>query len=234
MPQQNQFFSKEFMLTLYRELWEADTKTKIQFTLNYIETVKENYPLELVEYMTQTQLANIYFDQQEYEKALPLLKEINEKETPEKTAGKHLYTSLLIRTHRFLKNYKEALSVFEGAMEQQNQNPKAFKILDLLEDYVNLCEDAVWPFDPIYEPHIHQVIQDLGFPEKNLSTIELVRFLEQLNKTWNIRLGTIQVKEDISQEERNKLFQEYIQECPIQWYRDYASRCISPKINPQN
>lgn len=230
----NEFFSKDFILTLYRDLSDADTDTKIQFTLDYIETVKENYPPDLVDYLTKGKLSSIYFDHQEYEKALPFLKEINEKEAPEETSGKHLYTFLLIRTHRFLKNYKEALSVFEGAMEKQNQNPKAFEILDLLEDYVNLCEDAGWTFDPVYKPKIYRVIQDLGFPQKELPSTELVKFLKQLNKTWNIRLGKIQIKKEISKEEKKHLFYEYISECPIQWYRDYASRCISPKINPQN
>lgn len=227
MPHPNEFFSKDFILTLYRELQGVDTKTKIQFTLDYIETVKKNYSAELVEYMTQTQLASIYFDHQEYEKALPFLKEINEKEAPEETAGKHLYMLLLIRTHRFLKNYKEALSVFEGAMEKQNQNPKAFEILDLLEDYVKLCEEAGWTFDPVYKRKIQQVIQDLGFPQKELPSTELVKFLKQLNKTWNFHLVTIDIKKDISQEERNQLLREYVKECPIQWYRDYATRCIS-------
>ncbi|WP_297335931.1 hypothetical protein [Algoriphagus sp.] len=230
MPHPNEFFSKEFMLTLYRELWEADTETKIQFTLDYIETVQENYPPNLVDYLTKGQLSSIYFDHQDYEKALPFLKEINEQEAPEKTAGKHLYTLLLIRTYRFLKNYKKAFSVFKKAMEQQKQARKAFEILDLLEDYVNLCQDSGWSFDPIYQPNIHQVIQDLGFPPQDLPPMESVRSLKELNKTWNFRLGTIHLKKEISQEERNQLFQEYIQECPIQWYRDYASRCISSSI----
>ncbi|WP_100630215.1 hypothetical protein [Algoriphagus formosus] len=227
MPHSNEFFSKEFILKLYRELRDADTETKIQFTLDYIDTVKADYPLELVEYMTKTQLANIYFDQEEYKKALPLLEEINAQDAPKDTAGKHLYILLLIRTNRLLRNLNTAFSHLEQNLLPEKNQEEGFDTLDLLKEYVDLCHDADWEFDPRFQDKIDFVVESLGFEEKDLKPLEMIDFLDKTNLEWNVRMGKIILKKDIAGEEKTQLFEDFLMECPIRWYRDYVKDMIN-------
>lgn len=227
MPHPNEFFSKEFILKLYRELDNADTETKVQFTLDYIETVKADYPQELVEYKTKTQLANIYFHQEEYKKALPLLEEINALDAPKDTSGKHLYILLLIRTNRLLGNFKMALSLLEQNLLSEGSPDKGFDTLDFLEEYAKLCQDSRWEFDPRFQDKINFVVEILGFEDKGLQSLEMIDYLTQTNREWNIRMGKIILKKDISGEEKTQLFEDFLKECPIRWYRDY----VKDKIN---
>jgi hypothetical protein len=227
MPHPNEFFSKEFILKLYRELDNADTETKVQFTLDYIDSVKVDYPLELVEYMTKTQLANIYFDQEEYKKALPLLEEINALDTPKETAGKHLYILLLIRTNRLLGNLKAAFSLLEQNLLSEGNPDKGFDTLDFLEEYQKLCQDTGWAFDPRFKGKIDFVVESLGFEDKDLKPLEMIDFLAKTNLEWNVRMGKIILKKDITGEEKTQLFEDFLKECPIRWYRDYVKDMIN-------
>lgn len=224
MPHPNEFFSKEFTLKLYRELGDADIQTKVQFTLDYIDTVKEDFAPELVEYMTKTQLANIYFDHQEYEKAMPILEEIYEQEIPENTVLKHLYSLLLIRTHRLLKNYSRALTLLEENLISKNEEFQGFETLDFLEEYSLLCEVTNWSFDFKFEPCLTKVVLNLGFPDKPLRPLEKIDFLTETNRNWNIRLGQILANSTISQESKTELLKSFQQECPILWYKNLAEK----------
>ncbi|WP_439475437.1 hypothetical protein [Algoriphagus formosus] len=227
MPHSNEFFSKEFVLKLHRELRDADTETKVQFTLDYIDTVKADYPPELVEYMTKTQLATIYFDQEEYKKALPLLEEINAQDAPKDTAGKHLYILLLIRTNRLLGNLNTAFSHLEQNLLPEKNQEEGFDTLDLLKEYVDLCHDADWEFDPRFQDKIDFVVESLGFEDKDLKPLEMIDFLAKTNLEWNVRMGKIILKKDISGEEKTQLFEDFLKECPIKWYRDYVKDMIN-------
>ncbi|MBY5952809.1 tetratricopeptide repeat protein [Algoriphagus marincola] len=231
MPHPNEFFSKEFILKLYRELDNADTETKVQFTLDYIDSVKVDYPLDLVEYMTKTQLANIYFDQEEYKKALPLLEEINALDVPKDTAGKHLYILLLIRTNRLLGNFNAAFSHLEQNLLSEGNPDKGFDTLDFLEEYQKLCQDTGWAFDPRFKGKIDFVVESLGFEAIDLDSLEMIDFLAKTNLEWNVRMGKIILKKDISGEEKIELHEAFIKECPIEWYRAYSRKSIQQLNN---
>ncbi|GAB2482382.1 hypothetical protein [Algoriphagus taiwanensis] len=226
MPHPTEFFSKEFILKLYRELRDADTQTKVQFTLDYIDTVREDFAPELVEYMTKTQLATIYFDHQEYEKALPILEEINQLEIPENTNGSHLYSLLLIQTHRLLKNFSQAFILLEENLISKNEEIHAFETLDFLKEYAQLCKDANWTFDPTFEAFLTKVILHLGFPDKPLKPMEKIAYLAETNRIWNIRLGQIQANTTISEESRVELLKIFQRDCPIRWYRELTESWI--------
>lgn len=227
MPHPNEFFSKEFVLKLHRELRDADTETKVQFTLDYIETVKADYPIELVKYKTKTQLAYIYFHQEEFKKALPLLEEINELDVPKDTAGKHLYILLLIRTNRLLGNFNAAFSHLEQNLLSEGNPDKGFDTLDFLEEYQKLCQDTGWAFDPRFKAKIDFVVESLGFEAIDLDSLEMIDYLAKTNREWNIRMGKIILKKDISGEEKTQLFEDFLKECPIRWYRDYVKDMIN-------
>jgi len=226
MPHSNEFFSKEFVLKLHRELRDADTETKVQFTLDYIDSVKADYPFKLVEYMTKTQLANIYFDQEEYKKALPLLEEINAQDAPKDTAGKHLYILLLIRTNRLLGNLNTAFSHLEQNLLPEKNQEEGFDTLNLLKEYAELCHDADWEFDPRFQDKIDFVVESLGFEDKDLKPLEMIDFLAKTNLEWNFRLSKTLQKRDISGEEKIELQETFIRECPIEWYRAYSRKLI--------
>lgn len=204
----------------------AELDSKIQFLVEYIETVKEQYTPDLVDYLKKAQLSLFYFDHQQYENALPLFEEIATREAPKGTSGNHLYLLLLIRTHRLLKNYSAAFSILEEKLVSSRKNLSGFEILDLLEDYLHLCEDTVWTFDPKFEPAIQFVIEELGFTQKELEPIEEIKFLKATHQVWNKRLGEIHLKKDISNEIKIKMFETYQEDCPIGWYRDYAGKTI--------
>ncbi|TDK49947.1 hypothetical protein [Algoriphagus formosus] len=227
MPHSNEFFSKEFILKLYRELRDADTETKIQFTLDYIDSVKADYPLELVEYMTKTQLANIYFDQEEYKKALPLLEEINAQDAPKDTAGKHLYILLLIRTNRLLGNLNAAFSHLEQNLLPEKNQEEGFDTLSLLKEYAELCHDAGWEFDPRFQDKIDFVVESLGYEYKDLKPLEMIDFLDKTNLEWNFRLSKVILEKDVLGEEKIQLFEDFLKECQIRWYRDYVKDMIN-------
>ena len=227
MPHSNEFFSKEFVLKLHRELRDADTETKVQFTLDYIDSVKADYPLELVEYMTKTQLATIYFDQEEYKKALPLLEEINAQDAPKDTAGKHLYILLLIRTNRLLGNLNTAFSHLEQNLLPEKNQEEGFDTLNLLKEYAELCHDADWEFDPRFQDKIDFVLESLGFEDKDLKPLEMINFLAKTNLEWNFRLSKVILEKDVLGEEKIQLFEDFLKECPIRWYRDYVKDMIN-------
>jgi tetratricopeptide (TPR) repeat protein len=226
MPHSNEFFSKEFVLKLHRELRDADTETKIQFTLDYIDTVKADYPPELVEYMTKTQLATIYFDQEEYKKALPLLKEINAQDAPKDTVGKHLYILLLIRTNRLLGNFPSALTLLEQNLLSEKRNESGFETLNFLKEYAELCQTAEWEFDAKFTTVVDQVVKDLGFEDKDLNPLDKIHFLSQTNREWNVRLGKLMVKEGISPQEKMEIFENFIEDCPVGWYEKHARNLV--------
>lgn len=227
MAHPNEFFSQEFILKLYRELDNAATETKVQFTLDYIDIVREGYPQELVEYMTKTQLANIYFDQEEYKKALPILEEIRTLKSPEGTGGKHLYILLLIRTHRLLGIFEMAFSLLEQNLLSEGNPDKGFDTLDFLKEYAKLCQDAGWEFDPRFKGKIEFVVDSLGFEDKDLQSLEMIDYLTKTNTDWNIRMGKIILKKDISGEEKTQILEDFLKECPIRWYRDYVIDMIN-------
>lgn len=227
MPHPNEFFSQEFTLKLYRELDNADTETKVQFTLDYIDIVREGYPQELVEYITKTQLAIIYFDQKEYEKALPILEEVKSLKSPEGTGGKHLYILLLIRVHRLLRNFEMAFSLLERNLLSEGNPEKGFDTLDFLKEYAKLCQDAGWEFDPRFKGKIDFVVESLGFEDKDLQSLEMIDYLAKTNTDWNIRMGRIILKKNISGEEKTQIFEDFWKECPIWWYRDYVIDMIN-------
>ncbi|MCR9081218.1 MAG: hypothetical protein NXH89_02280 [Cyclobacteriaceae bacterium] len=231
MSHPNEFFSKEFVLKLHRELRDADTETKVQFTLDYIETVKADYPLELVEYKTKTQLAYIYFHQEEFKKALPLLEEINSLDAPKDTAGKHLYILLLFRTNRLLGNFNAAFSHLEQNLLSEGNPDKGFDTLDFLEEYQKLCQDTGWAFDPRFKAKIDFVVESLGFEAIDLHSLEMIDYLIQTNRDWSIRMGKIILKKDISGEEKIELHEAFIKECPIEWYRAYSRKSIQQLNN---
>ena len=227
MPQPNEFFSSEFIIKLYRDLRSSELDTKVQFLNEYVETVKDQFTPDLVNYLKKGQLSLLYFDHQNYETALLLLEEITSKEAPKGTAGNQLYVLLLIRTHRLLKNYSAALSILEKKLGSIGKNLTGFEILNLLEDYVHLCEDTAWSFDTKFKPAIQFVIEDLGFTQMKMEPIEQIKFLTATHQFWNKRLGEIQLKKDISKEDKIKMLENYQKDCPIGWYRDYAGKSIN-------
>lgn len=231
MPHPNEFFSKEFVLKLHQELRDADTETKVQFTLDYIETVKADYPIELVKYKTKTQLAYIYFHQEEFKKALPLLEEINALDVPKDTAGKHLYILLLIRTNRLLGNFNAAFSHLDQNLLSEGNPDKGFDTLDFLEEYQKLCQDTGWAFDPRFKAKIDFVVESLGFEDKDLKPLEMIDFLAKTNLEWNVHMGKIILKKDITGEEKIELHEAFIKECPIEWYRAYSRKSIQQLNN---
>lgn len=204
----------------------AKLDNKIQFLFEYIETVKEQYTPDLVDYLKKGQLSILYYDHQQYEKALPIFEEIANKEAPKGSASNHLYILLLIRTHRLLKNYSAAFSILDEKLLSNKKKLCGFEILDLLEDYVHLCEDTAWFFDPKFEPAIQFVIEELGFTQKELEPIEQIKFLKSTHREWNRRLGEIHLIKDVSIENKIKLFEAYQKKCPIGWYQDYAGKSI--------
>ncbi len=231
MPHPNEFFSSEFIIKLYRDMRNVELDTKIQFLFEYIETVKEQYTPDLVDYLKKGQLSLFYFDHQQYENALPLFEEIATREAPKGTSGNHMYALLLIRTHRLLKNYPAAFSILEEKLVSNKKKLSGFETLDLLGDYLHLCEDTAWFFDPKFEPAIQFVIEELGFQEKKLEPMDQIKFLTSTHQDWNKRLGEIHLKKDISNEIKIKMFEIYQEECTIGWYRDYAGKTI---INLRN
>src|SRR6478609_1997502 len=95
----NQFMSTDIVLKLYRELKDANSATKINTSLHYVETIKGDFDPRFIEIESAWQIGFIHFDHQEYLDALPYFEKVDESENLEGKSYRHLNSLLLIRTN---------------------------------------------------------------------------------------------------------------------------------------
>lgn len=222
-----EFLSKEIVLKLYRDLRHADSSTRIQALENYIETIKDQYNETEIQFQLTKQIGVIYFEGQEYDKAIEYLEKANEVTNLEiSQPNKRLIRILLIRTNRLLKRYEKSLQWIDKELYSLSENDSAFDLLNILGEYADLCQDSSLLFDSKYENLIPRVVQELGFPLMKLQPIEYINKLRELNKFWNVELGKIHLQK-IPNEEKIRIYQKYLTECEIKWYRDYVNSVIA-------
>ncbi len=223
-PDHDNFLSDEIVLKMYRELRNADAQTKINTLIDYAASVKDQFDDDRIQFEIDKQKALIYYDAKDYATALPYLEKVLAAEIPgQRSESWHLYSLLQIRTNRHLQRYKEGLACFQKALKQMEDGDSAFMYLDLLVDYVNICQDAGIDFDALYLPLIDRVVNELGFPAFDLGPLEKILKLEELNKHWNVMLGQLYLQK-IAELEKIKGYQDYINTCEIGWYKAYAEK----------
>jgi tetratricopeptide (TPR) repeat protein len=220
-----EFMSKDINLKLYKELRDADSTTKINAFREYAETIKEKFDERFVEIESAKQLGLIHFEHKEYLEALPYFEKADETENREGKSYGHLNSLLLIRTNRLLKRYDQSLYWFEKALKSIKETDSAFMLLDIIGDYADLCQDADFSFDSKYEYLINKIVQELGFPNKDIEPIANVHRLRELNKYWNVQLCKISIHE-ISDQEKVIFYKKYIDDCEIKWYKDYVQEML--------
>ncbi len=219
-----EFMSREIVMKLHNELKDADSKTQIDAFLEYVESVKDRFDEKVIAYQSQKEIGFIHFHHQEYLEALPFLEKAAKAKSADRYS-KHLIYIILIRINRFLKRSQESLFWTDEALKAIKVDDSAFRLVDVLKEYADLCKDASLSFDLKYEPLIHTIVKELGFPVKELEPLEYVFYLGELNHYWNIRLCRLHIKE-MAKEEKKNAFQEFIETCEIRWYQDYAQKIV--------
>ena len=220
-----EFPSKDIILKIYEELKGADSATKINVFLDYVETVKQDFDEIYVESEVAKQIGLIYFHENAYSEALPYFEKVDEIEKRNGKPSDHLNSLLLIRTNRLLKRYEQSLYWYNQTFESINDTDSAFRLLDIMGDYVDLCQDANISFDSKHEFLVDKIIRELGIIKKETNPIKQIHFMRQKNRYWNIELGKI-LTQKVNDSERENLLRNYIAECEIKWYTDYVLQMI--------
>ncbi|MEQ6118064.1 tetratricopeptide repeat protein [Reichenbachiella sp. MALMAid0571] len=216
-----EFLSKDIILKIHNELKDADSATRINTFLNYVETVKQDFDEIFVEIEVAKQLGLIHFENKEYLVALPYFEKVDEIKKREGKQSDHLNSLLLIRTNRLLKRYEQSFYWFNRTLESINDTDSAFCLLDIMGDYVDLCQDANISFDSKHDLLVNKIIQELGITKKETNFIKQIHHIRERNRYWNIELGKILIQK-VSDTEKVNLFKNYIAKCEIKWYRDYV------------
>jgi|688.fasta_scaffold785563_2 tetratricopeptide (TPR) repeat protein len=228
MTQENrkgEFLSKDIIFKIYNELKDADSATKINAFLDYVKTVKQDFDDVLVESEVAKQLGLIYFQENEYSAALPYFEKVDDIGKRNGKQSDHLNSLLLIRTNRLLKRYEQSFYWFNQTLESINGTESAFCFLDIMGDYVDLCQDANFTFDSKHELLVNKIIRELGITTKETNPIKQIHNIREKNRFWNIELGKI-ITQKVNDTERENLLKNYIAECEIKWYKDYVLQMV--------
>jgi hypothetical protein len=97
--------------------------------------------------------------------------------------------------------------------------------------YADLVGRTNKPFGQKFIPLIYEVINELGFPETLNDPYKTIDSIQKTNTKWNKRLSEITLTEYKNDASKLKAFEEYRQQCPVGWYRNYAGEKIEQLKN---
>lgn len=217
------FFPKEIVLKLHKEIPSSNYLKKIEMVKAYANEVSQSYDKDVLEIKLNNEIGFWYWDAEEYpfaiehfEKAIDLLKP-------------HDYPSLyfhiigmLVRCNRLISNYGESMEWIKTAFRQIDHTHSYFEKLNVLNEYVDLLDDSKRLFDLDYIPIIKTVIDELGFPEKLGKPIETIQSMRNRNLYWNQKLMDVKL---MNRGNKDRLIEEltyFMESCEIDWYKRYV------------
>lgn len=234
-PENKNFLSKDIVIKIYKDLKDADVETKIKALHEYADSVKDRFKADHIQFEIDKQKAFLYYDHQQYATALPhIIKVLSAESAYTTESSEHLYSLLRIRCHRLLHQYEEGMICFKNRLSQLKESDSAFMLLDLLEDYANLCREAPFAFEESYQTLIEQIVSKLAFPAIDLPPLERILAMTKMHLHWNRKISQIHMirTNDL---EKAKQLEDYIATCEIGWYKAYAERIkagLEAKVSP--
>jgi hypothetical protein len=125
----------------------------------------------------------------------------------------------------------KSLQWAELAMNNLSQTNNSFDKLSSLVAYADLVGRTNRPFAQKFIPLINEVINELGFPETLNDPNKTIDSIQKTNTKWNKRLSEITLTKYKNEASEMKAFEEYRQQCPVGWYRNYAGEKIEQLKN---
>ncbi|MEB2775992.1 tetratricopeptide repeat protein [Algoriphagus sp. D3-2-R+10] len=229
------FFPKDLMLKLFSDISDSDVETKISLINDHIDEVGDSYDEDVLKIQQHNLIAFCYWMAEQYPQAIKHYEKVMEILKPEDSPQIYfLALNLLIRGNRLLSHYEEAEKWITLAFDDTDIL-NAFENLINLNDYADLISETGQGFKKNYIPLIQSIINELGFPEKLEDPVTTIRSMNKTQKFWARKLGEIEigsVRPDLSV--TIKGYENYIESCEIDWYRNYAKNAVERIKQKQN
>ena len=220
----------ELVLKLTRDIPSNNYKEKLSLLHEHFEKLKASnlYHAEVLELKKDEQIAFIYWDASQFEESAFYYEKILNSLTPELAPNSYsMATFMVIRSYRLNRNYSASALWAEKILDKP-ELLSSFSKLDALSEYVDLINETLSEFNRNYVSIILQIITELGFPvEYKDNPVESIAKIKELNRKWNLKMPTRRLPDS----ERKKSWEEYINECEVGWYKNYAKERLDEMIN---
>ncbi|WP_373524274.1 tetratricopeptide repeat protein [Aquiflexum sp.] len=222
-----EFLPTDITLKLYRDIPVSDFQVKIDLIKSSAETVRKTFDPRVYEVRLHNEIGHCYFMADKYPLAIMHFQKALEILEPQHNPFIYFnIVGLLIRSNRVIADFPESCRWIEVAFKNIHFADSSFHKLNILKDYVDVLKDRNQPFNNDYCKVIEEIIDDLGFPNGLYDPIDKVNSMKQTNHIWNRKLMEISLMDRTNVNSLIKAHEDYLQNCPIGWYKNYLKEEI--------
>ncbi|HBH22130.1 MAG TPA: hypothetical protein DDY13_01780 [Cytophagales bacterium] len=226
------FLPKELVLELSRDFPDKDIEAKIELIKSYAAKIGYKFDADVFEILLNKELGICRWEAGQYSLAITHFEQVIHQLPPNANPTTYfLVIGLLIRCNTLIADYDKSLQWAELAMNNLSQTNNSFDKLSSLVAYADLVGRTNRPFAQKFIPLINEVINELGFPETLNDPNKTIDSIQKTNTKWNKRLSEITLTKYKNEASEMKAFEEYRQQCPVGWYRNYAGEKIEQLKN---
>ncbi len=224
-----ELLDKDVVIHYHMGFDRKDYKSRIDYITAEIEKVRVDFDHNLIEKNLASYKAHSYLDANKFELAIEFFQK--QLTFMEKSDPFYLFPiQMLIRCYGEIGDFEKGLSWFEKAVNRFDQ-ASGFDKLSCLQEYVHLIKKTENDFQEGYAYLINEITEELGFPKTQGDSADRISELSRINIKWNRKTSEIHLLKLEDTQKEISLWQNFIEECEVAWYKDYAKRCISGSKN---